>query len=149
MIEFVSSYLLVWTVFGVVIRGLLFEFGVTPSFTSLSVALAIAAVWELTPTKQRRLRDCHRSIPLPPRGWAADRAAFRFGLINGQACVGSCAPLMLIMVVAPAAHLFWSMALSIVVTSERMLERPALSTRRIATGLATAALITVVMATIR
>jgi predicted metal-binding membrane protein len=147
--EFASSYLMVWTVFGGFVRVLQVKLDVMPSYTALAGALAIAAAWELSPVKQRSLKNCHRSIPLPPRGWAAERAALQFGLINGSACVGSCAALMLIMVVAPDAHLFWLMALTVLVASERMLERPLLSARRNAIALASASSITVVVAAIR
>jgi len=48
---------------------------------------------------------------------------------------------MLIMALVPSGHLWWSIALSGVVTAERVLERPLRATRRHAVAFATAAAI--------
>lgn len=148
IIEFASAYLAQWAIFGAVILGLLSALRVERGWNTLGIALAIAAAWQLTPLKKRCLRDCHRSIPLPPTGWRADKAALEFGLVNGLACVGSCSGLMLVMAVAPSAHLWWSIALTGVVTCERMLERPYRATRRHAIGLAVAAGVASIVAAI-
>lgn len=57
-------------------------------------ALAIAAVWQLTPIKRRALYACRRTVPLPPLGRRADAACARFGLLQGGRCVLVCGPLM-------------------------------------------------------
>jgi predicted metal-binding membrane protein len=139
ILEFASAYLAQWVLFGAAMLGLLSALRIAPGWNTLAIVLAIAAAWQLTPLKKRCLRDCHRSIPLPPTGWRADRAALKFGLLNGLACVGSCWGLMLVMTVVPSGHLWWSIALTAVVTTERMLERPYRATRRHAFGLALAA----------
>src|SRR6266540_6753308 len=41
-----------------------------PGSAAFAIVLAGAAAWQLSPLKRRWLRDCHRSVPLPPRGWA-------------------------------------------------------------------------------
>jgi len=148
IVEFALAYLAQWALFGAVIFGLFSALRVVPGWSALAIVLVIAAAWQLTPVKKRCLRDCHRSIPLPPTGWRADRAALEFGLVNGLACVGSCSALMLVMVAAPSAHLWWSIVLTGVVTCERMLERPNRATRRHAFGLAVAAGIASIVATI-
>ncbi|HEX6375353.1 MAG TPA: DUF2182 domain-containing protein [Allosphingosinicella sp.] len=68
----------------------------------LGAALAIAAVWQATGAKRRALRQCHKTVPLPPSGWRADRACFAFGLAHGRSCLMSCWALML--VPAAAGH---------------------------------------------
>jgi predicted metal-binding membrane protein len=78
------------------------------------------------------MRGCHRSFPLPPRGWRAEKGALRFGLRNGLYCLGTCWCLMLVMVAAPCGQLLWTVGLSAVITAERLLPRPRSATRTIA-----------------
>jgi predicted metal-binding membrane protein len=66
----------------------------------LAAALALAAAWQAAPARKRALRLCHRIVPLPPSGWAADRACVAFGLEHGRACLVSCWALMLVPVAA-------------------------------------------------
>jgi predicted metal-binding membrane protein len=141
MAEFSLAYLAVWTAVGLVALRTLAWLPVEAGVAALAVTLAAAAAWQLTPWKRRWLRDCHRAVPLPPTGWAAERGAVRFGVRNGLACVGSCWCLMLVMLVAPGAHLVWTVALTGVITTERWLARPRQATRRIAGGLAVAAVV--------
>lgn len=63
------------------------------------VALIVAGVWELTPMKVRAMRRCHRTLPIRYSGRAADRSALQLGVMNGQACVFSCGPAMVALVV--------------------------------------------------
>jgi predicted metal-binding membrane protein len=127
--EFALTYLGVWVVFGVGVLGVMALIPEPHGLTMFGVVTAVAAVWQLTPLKRRCLRDCHRSVPLPMRGWPADRGALRFGLRNGCACLGSCWCLMLVMAVAPGDELAWMGALTGIVTMERLLPRPRRSTR--------------------
>jgi len=140
MAEFAVAYLSVWVGFGLLVLG---GIGTIPRLAgreALAASLAAAAIWELTPYKGLRLRDCHRSIPLPPSGWGAERGAMIFGLRSGLACLGSCWCLMVVMVAAPGAHLLWTAALTGLVTAERCLERPRRITRWAAAGLGAAAI---------
>jgi predicted metal-binding membrane protein len=66
----------------------------------LGIALATAAAWQTTPAKRRALRQCHKTVPLPPSGLRADRAAVVFGLAHGRHCLASCWALMLVPAVA-------------------------------------------------
>lgn len=52
---------------------------------------------------------------------------------------------MLIMAVAPAYHLLWMFALTVVVTAEKLMERPRYVTRMTATALAITAIVVVGM----
>jgi len=52
---------------------------------------------------------------------------------------------MLIMAVAPAYHLLWMFALTVVVTAEKLMERPRRATRMAATALAITAIVEVGM----
>ncbi|WP_068280268.1 DUF2182 domain-containing protein [Aldersonia kunmingensis] len=100
---FLVAYLFVWIMFGAMAIGVFEQ--LPPSADLVPVALAAAAVWQLTPGKREFLRDCHRVPAIPPRGFAADRGCVRAGLTSGSRCVGECGLLMLPMYAA--AHAWW------------------------------------------
>jgi predicted metal-binding membrane protein len=139
MAEFSAAYLAIWGLFGFAALATTARLPVVAGWTATALALAAAAAWQLTPVKRRWLRDCHRSVPLPPQGWRAEAGAVWFGLRNGCACLGSCWCLMLVMMVVPGAHLLWTAALTGIVTTERMLARPRRVTRLAALALGVAA----------
>jgi predicted metal-binding membrane protein len=58
------------------------------------IGCALAALWQISPTKQRAVYRCHGTIVLQPFGFAADRAAIRFGMLHGARCMRSCLPTM-------------------------------------------------------
>jgi predicted metal-binding membrane protein len=93
---FMAGYLTIWLLAGLAIcaavEGLRWVHW-NPAI-AVVVAFCIAAVWQLTPAKTRALRSCHRTLPLAPLGWSADRDSVRFGRLIGVACVGSCWALM-------------------------------------------------------
>ena len=62
--------------------------------TAGTVAMVAAALWELAPIKRQRLRRCHRTVPLAPRGWRADADCARYGVTTGFSCVTTCWALM-------------------------------------------------------
>jgi predicted metal-binding membrane protein len=92
--QFLVAYLLVWVAFGALVLAAL-----PPSAESwlLPAALGLAAAWQVQPWLRWFLWACHRTVPLPPRGWRAVRGSLRFGLRHGLACVGVCWPFMLAM----------------------------------------------------
>jgi len=90
----------------------------------LALALALAAGWQLTAYKQRALRDCHRPKPLPPRGRRATVGVMRFASCNGFACVRSCWAMMLVMGVASSAMMFWMIAITGIMTTEKFAQKP-------------------------
>lgn len=140
MAEYSVGYLAIWTLFGIAVLAAAAQLPAGARWAATALTLAAAAAWQLTPLKRRWLRDCHRSVPLPPRGWRAEAGAVRFGLRSGLACLGSCWCLMLVMAVAPGAHLLWTAALAVIVSAERMLARPRRATRLAALGLGVAAI---------
>jgi predicted metal-binding membrane protein len=141
MAEFAAAYLATWTAFGLAALAVAASVPAAGQVTALSAVLGAAAAWELTPAKRRALRGCHRSVPLPPRGWRAEAGAVRFGLRNGAACLRSCWCLMLVMTIAPAGQvLAWTAGLTVIVTAEKLLPRPRAATQAAATVLAIAGL---------
>ena len=146
---FSAGYLAVWAAVGVAALAAA-ESTTTPSRDiRLAVVLTGAAAWELSAAKRRASRACHRPLPLPLSGWPAERGALLFGLRQGTSCVGTCWCLMLTMVVVPGAHLLWMAALTCLIAMERITGRPRRVSVVTASGLAAAAVATVVLATLQ
>jgi predicted metal-binding membrane protein len=72
------------------------------------IAMVTAALWEVSPIKRQRLRRCHRTVPLAPRGWRADADCAHYGLTTGFSCVTMCWALMV--AAAAFSHSFMVMA---------------------------------------
>ncbi len=113
---FLMPYLAVWAIAGLVAVPViaLMESHMPPGLVVVGL-LVVAAAWQLLPYHRRFLRDCHRTVPLPPRGRRATLGCARFGIRHGFACVGLCWPLMLLMAAARSWHLVWMVALTAVV----------------------------------
>ena len=95
--------------------------GSAPSLLSMVVTVVLAAVWQVSPAKQRCLNRCHAHPSLAAFGPAADRDALRFGLIHGGWCVGNCWAVMLATLAAPAtASLPASAAATALLATERL-----------------------------
>jgi len=141
MATFIGVYLLVWLAFGliVVLAGPLWS-GLSAALAP-SLALAIAAVWQLTPYKRAALNDCHLPVPLPPRGRLASAGVLRFGARNGFACLRSCWAMMVAMVAASSAGSVWMIALTSVAFLEKRSLQPRQAARRAAAALAAGSLI--------
>jgi predicted metal-binding membrane protein len=88
-----------------------------------ALGFSVAAAWQLTPLKWRALRGCHRTMPLAPRGWQADRDCVRYGWLVGGQCLLSCWALMLACMLA--GHGVLALAgVTIVTAAERYPRRP-------------------------
>jgi predicted metal-binding membrane protein len=140
MSEFAAGYLGVWVLFGFLALALAAVSPIMHGSAALAVVLLGATAWEVSPMHRRCLRECHRSLPLPLRGWRAEVGAFRFGVRNGVACLGTCWCLMLVMVVAAGAHVLWTVGLAAIVTTEKLVERPRRASKLAALALVGAAL---------
>ena len=68
---FLVGYLAVWIAVQTVIVGGTWGL-LVPLIgwqTAAGVAMVAAALWEVAPIKRQRIRRCHRTVPLAPRGW--------------------------------------------------------------------------------
>jgi predicted metal-binding membrane protein len=112
---FIGTYLAIWMIYGV-LAGMALRW-------SAGILLLVAAIWQLTPWKRFALAACHRSVPLAPFGWKADRDCLRYGIHVARNCLLSCWALML---VCTANHgtLWLMIALTAFVLKERTVERP-------------------------
>lgn len=86
---FLAGYLGAWLAVGVAISF------IEPGPWLAAAAFAVAGVWQLTRYRRIAMAGCHRSMPLAPRGWRADRDCVRYGWTVGTYCVASCWALML------------------------------------------------------
>ncbi len=139
-VEFVAIFLGIWVAFAAVALGGLGSWGPAGSPYALAAALALAALWQLTPLKLRAMRACHRSRPLPPRGWRASAGVADFALHNGGACVASCWAMMAAASLARPGSLWWMGALTGAMAAEKLVEKPRRIARRLAVLLAAAAI---------
>jgi hypothetical protein len=95
---FLTGYLLLWLLTGLGLLALLAAAEAAapwPLPRLAGMAFGLAAAWELTPLKFHALRAGHRSMPLAPHGWRADRDCFCYGWMIGTHCLCSCWILML------------------------------------------------------
>jgi predicted metal-binding membrane protein len=140
VLEFVVVFLAVWVAYSVVVLGAVSSSGAAASPLAAAAALALAALWQLTPAKHRALQACHRTRPLPPKGWRATAGVADFGLHNGAACLASCWALMLTTAFVGLPKLAWMAALTGLITAERLSLKPRQASRRIGIALGAAAL---------
>lgn len=140
VLEFLLIFLGLWFLYGALVLGALSSWEPVASPYALVAALALAALWQLTPLKREAMRACHRSRPLPPRGWRASAGVVDFALHNGAACLASCWAMMLAAALAGPGTLLWMGAMTGVMAAEKAAEAPQRAARRVATLLAAAAL---------
>jgi predicted metal-binding membrane protein len=136
MAGFAAVYVAIWVAFGAVVVAAAPAWAGLDRTTAAAGALALAAVWQLTPFKLRALRDCHRPSPLPPTGRRATAGMVRFAVRNGGACVRSCWAMMLAMAVTATATTFWMVAITGLVLVEKLAPKPRQATRTAAVALA-------------
>jgi hypothetical protein len=91
---FLAGYFAPWLLLGTVAAGLR-QIWWLRSYAVPALFFAGAAVWQLTAVYRRAMLACHRTQPLAPVGWQADRDCFTFGGSIGTAYLCSCWPLML------------------------------------------------------
>lgn len=137
--EFVFVFVFLWTLFGAVALGAVAAWEPFGSPYALVAALALAALWQLTPPKRAAMRACHRSRPLPPKGWRASAGVADFALRNGSACLASCWAMMLAATAAGPGRLVWMAAMTGVMTAEKLAVTPRRAARRVAALLGAAA----------
>jgi predicted metal-binding membrane protein len=138
-VEFLAVFLALWIAVGAAVLEPLSAWGLVGSTYGLAAALALAALWQLTPLKRKAMLACHRSRPLPPRGWRASAGVVDFALHNGSACVASCWAMMLAASLAGPTSLLWMGGMTGVMTAEKVAEKPRAASRRVAALLGVAA----------
>jgi hypothetical protein len=122
---FILGYITPWMIAGcaiIALAGAATSLGPPRSWLWVIGGFAAAAFWQLAPVKLRALRSCHRTMPLAPRGWRADRDCLRYGWTIGGRCAISCWAMMMACVLA--VHSIPAMlCASAVATAERTVPR--------------------------
>jgi predicted metal-binding membrane protein len=142
MATFVAVYVSMWVAFGTLLVVVSPLWSAIDTTVLLALGLAVAAGWQMTASKRRALRDCHRPSPLPPHGLRATVGVVRFALVNGLACVRSCWAMMFAMGIASSMMIFWMVAITGIVTTEKLARKPRQAIRASAALLAVGALVT-------
>jgi predicted metal-binding membrane protein len=152
---FSAGYLLIWGGFGILAAALQDELGkgalLSPSlkFVSLRVAgltFLLAAVYELSPLKNRCLTHCSSPIQFITSHWRPGIAgAFRMGLWHGSFCVGCCWALMLLLFTAGVMNLLWVAAVAVIVLVQKILPHPRVATTIAGTALAVVGLVLILL----
>jgi hypothetical protein len=96
---YLFGYLAVWAAAGLALAWAFTAFGIMNQLdwtVGAAMGFVLAAAWLISPWKAVASRMCHRTVPLSPGGWSADRDCIRFGWLAGCACALNCWPLMLV-----------------------------------------------------
>jgi predicted metal-binding membrane protein len=95
IVGFVAGFLALWIPAQLLIEGAAAVLGSYAGWLASAGVIGLAAAaWEASPTRGTRLRRCHATAPLAPRGWRAHADCFRYGVVTGRHCVVSCWALM-------------------------------------------------------
>ena len=115
------AYFLVWTTFGAAIYPPAMWF---PVARYAGAAFLVAGAVQLTPWKLRRLDRCRSAVC--PTG---SRAAWREGLSMGFDCALCCTGYVLVLLVTGIMNWAAMILVTVAITAERLLPRPALLVR--------------------
>ncbi|MHC8508270.1 MAG: DUF2182 domain-containing protein [Rhodospirillales bacterium] len=132
---FAAGYMTVWSLFGAALAGAQMALGAfTGAFSgaagmnaALSPAwagalLIAAGLYQLTPQKNKCLRECRSPLAFFIRHWREGRfGALRLGARHGIFCVGCCWMLMLLMFAGGAMNVLCMAALTLVMGAEKLL----------------------------
>jgi predicted metal-binding membrane protein len=142
---FVSSYLAVWSLYGLVAYGL---FRIVRSFNLdflawsragpyvVGIAVVTAGIYELTPLKSVCLRHCRSPIHFILGGWREGwLGAIRMGSEHGAYCVGCCWGLMVVLFALGVMSVFWMALVAAVIFVQKILPGGERATRALAVGL--------------
>lgn len=127
-LRFFSGYALVWLLFSAIAAALQFCLeqlgwlhGATMWSTSTHLSatlLAFAGVWQFLPLKQTALARCNEPYP--------SGSTLMAGVGHGRHCLTATAPLMLLLFVGGAMNLYWIIGLAMLVSLEKLMQKPRL-----------------------
>ncbi|MET8075230.1 DUF2182 domain-containing protein [Streptomyces sp. NPDC005303] len=128
MVVFTVGYLLVWAAAGLPVYGLAVGLGrveYLPASAGTAVAatlFAVNGVYQLTPLKDRCLARCRSPIALMLRyaSYAGPSRDLRAGAHHGAFCLGCCWSLMVLLAAFGVMNLWAMVALTAVITTEKL-----------------------------
>jgi predicted metal-binding membrane protein len=125
---FLAGYLVVWLLFSLVAAGTQ-RLLAGPSMAlenrfAEGVLLVTAGLYQLSPLKNACLARCRSPAQFLSRHWRPGwTGAVRLGVLHGCDCVGCCWMLMALLFVGGVMNLLWIVALTLIVTLEKLLPR--------------------------
>ncbi len=145
-----AGYLAIWAAAGLLgyalleagrsLDGGLFAWHRAGRFIAAGV-LAAAALYQLTPAKNKCLSRCRGRHAFLLEGWRDGRdGALRIGMEHGAWCLGCCWALMAALFALGAMSVGWMALISVLVAAERLLPWRALATTGVASLLAAVAI---------
>jgi len=130
---FVAGYLATWAAFGATAwaagdfgEALARAYPTLREFGPRLAALAMigAALYQLTPLKQRCLSHCRSPLAFVMHHWRSGvGGALRMGAEHGVYCVGCCWVLFVLLVVVGLSSLPWMGLITLIVSAEKLLPR--------------------------
>jgi len=127
---FAGGYLLIWTVFSLLVtvaqRLLAQLLLLTPMMDAQNrifggTLVLVAGLYQLTPFKRTCLNYCRSPAELIVRFWRPGAAgAWRMGAASGLYCLGCCWALMLLLFVGGVMNLWWIAAITVFVLLEKV-----------------------------
>ncbi len=99
ILGFLLGYLSVWALAGAALSWTVIGLALPRQsgwMEGAAIGFLVEAVWLISPWKQTAARMCHRTLPLSPAGWRADRDCWLYGWTAGYGCALNCWPLMLL-----------------------------------------------------
>jgi predicted metal-binding membrane protein len=147
---FLLGYLIVWIGFSVIATalqwllqtlGLLTTMMQSSSYYWSAALFGAAGLYQLSPLKEMCLSHCRSPNVFVLTEWRdGARGAVAMGLRHGMFCMGCCAALMLLLFAVAVMDLRWVVALTVLVTSEKVLPGAKIWRLAIAAGLIVIAL---------
>jgi predicted metal-binding membrane protein len=145
-VAFVSGYLVIWVLFGV-LAYCLFDLVKAMSIDALrwdrdgkfvaGAVIVLAAVYQLTPAKDACLRRCRDPFTFLAEEWRDGRAgALKMGMLHGGWCAGCCWALMAALFALGVMSVGWMVFVTAIIAIEKLLPW-----RRVAIHVATVALL--------
>lgn len=123
LLLFTMGYLATWTAAGSLFDASLLATRALGLGTSaiLTLTLAAAVLWQVSPARQRALNRCHRRPPLAAFGMRAASDVATYGMRAGLWCVATCGPAMLAAHAAGRAHALAMPVVVVLAAGERWL----------------------------
>jgi predicted metal-binding membrane protein len=128
--SFAAGYLVVWTIFSLLVTALqlvLNHFFLLSSMMETrsrwfgAGLLLVAAAYQFTPLKAACLNSCRFPLVFMTRHWKRGvLGGFWMGLLQGAYCLGCCWALMLLLFVGGVMNLWWIGALTLFVLLEKI-----------------------------
>jgi predicted metal-binding membrane protein len=145
IIFFVSSYILVWAMTGIVLllvwsiptNYFFMHFGTSQLQIVYGIVLIISGIYQFSPLKTKCLGYCESPLSFFMRRWRNGTiGAAKMGIYHGLYCLGCCWPYFLLMVALGWMNLLWMALFAAVIFGEKIWSKGIWIARSAGVGLA-------------